>query len=291
MRRERIVLACVGCVVLAMGGTASGDLMPLVESVAAAPGPGGLDEAEGMFFAEAHGYSTFGWLAGSEAHALVDTTPGAEGIHRSWSQITAHDPYLGGFMDGGSDAESFKPFVIESDTLPAGTPVAVTVSTSVYGTLEASEGYQNLYAWARGAFMLQVADASSEDLLVDEAGEATVTAFHDHYETSTTDAWDGLLSETATPGVYEIDYGDELVFLGEVGGRYTIEFEMTTSVRTSEGATTDTYDDTFAKSYFWETGEYLLSSPCDVSFVPFPEPAGLMLMAGGALLLALPRRR
>ena len=257
--------------------------VPYVSVVAGMP-PGPSGEDEGLFMAEASGTSSFAWLTGSEAYGHGTIATNESGTSKAWCQITGHDPYMGWDVSGSTSVESLKPFVIESATLPIGTPVTVALDLSTVGSLEAREGFAGLFARAFAEFSLNVTEAGSSDPLAERAGDAEVKGYSDHDGLDTFGDWSNGLTPLGD-GVYAINYSDTLTFTGIIGHEYSVYFELITTVGTSGGATPDTYNDTFAKADFSNTATYTLGSSQDVTFHMVPEPAALALLGLAGLLV------
>ncbi|MBN2445838.1 MAG: hypothetical protein JXO22_03890 [Phycisphaerae bacterium] len=241
-----------------------------------------------MYEAGASGYTTFGWLTDSQAHSYGSIAVDETGVSQAWCQLTGHDPYLGSYTSGGAEVESYKPFVIESPTLPDGTLVTVCLTADVSGVLEAREGFTGLSARAYAEFDLNVQEKQSSFFLVEVEGEAEVIAYPDRDEYSTMGAWDGCLTPLGEHQ-YGLDYTHEFVFPGMVGQEYSLFLGLKTLVGTSDGANSASYYDVFAKTDLWNTGEYGLSSPDDVVFRVIPEPGAAALFAIAVLVFG--RRR
>ncbi len=255
---------------------------------------GSYETEEKVLFDEA----TFDWTWGpspvvGSAYSLADIRQGESGTTKARSTIYYHDPYGSESLSIAAAAETWKPFVVASDTLPAGTPVNVTLSISYTGTLQALESVPDKYAYASAEGSMKLFDNTSA-LLASRSGEAEVECelIGDQWEfiTEAIGAWEGLLTEKTDLNnhpIYELAYTEDIVFNAIIGETYWLWFDLGTRANSSAGSNLGWENSqTFAEADFSNTGSYLLSSPADVRFVIVPEPLtiGMLMLAGLAVL-------
>ncbi|MFW6132758.1 MAG: PEP-CTERM sorting domain-containing protein [Planctomycetota bacterium] len=232
------------------------------------------------------------------AYALGDVTTHDEALAKAASQINYHDPFDDGSLTVGGDVETWKPFVVESNTLADGTAVDVTILFGYTGTLQAMEGVEGKSSLAEATGQLTLY-ADNGDVLGASGGNASVQSEWptggDLTVTGVASGdWEGNLAEGVDGSgdpVFTLDYDDELLFSAEVGGKYWLYFDLATNADSSAGSGSGWDDsETFARADFSNTGTYQLTSTSDVDFVMVPEPATLSVLAAGGLLV-LRRRR
>ncbi|MBN2579859.1 MAG: hypothetical protein JXB10_12800 [Pirellulales bacterium] len=214
-----------------------------------------------------------------EAYALGDITSPQYATAKAKSTIYYHDPYGSGALSIGADVETWKPFLVVSDTLSPGTQVNVWLELSYSGLLMVQEGVDDKYCYA---------NASGEITLYDDLG--TILAARDgsaevecelidgesELMTETSGYWDGKLTQVEGTEIptYNLSYSETIFFTATVESRYWLYFDLTTGANSSAGSGLG-WDGsaTFAQADFSNTGSYTLGSDADVEFLTVPEPS------------------
>ncbi len=259
---------------------------------------GGYETDEDVLFDEA----TFDWTWGASpvigsAYCLGDIRQAQTATAKARSRINYHDPFGTGTLSIGGDVETWKPFLVGSGSLPAGTQVPVSLGVGYAGTLQALESVEGKYSYCRASGALTLYDDSAA-VLAARAGEAEVECELDesvrHFSTETDGVWDGLLTQGVDGNgdrIYSLSYEDLINFTAVVGQRYWLYFDLATSANSSSGSALGWAGSaTFAQANFSNTATYQLGSTADVTFTIVPEPATLGLLTTTGLMLTRRRR-
>jgi len=258
---------------------------------------GGYESQENTLFDEA----SFDWTWGTSpvvgsAYALGDIRSSDSAIAKARSVLYYHDPYGSGKLSIGADVETYRPFLVSSTSLAPGTTVSVSLTIHYDGTLQALEGTEEKYSYARATGAMTLYD-SLGSLLSSRMGRAEVECElvdgEMEFSTETLGAWQGLLtkSSNARGDLYVLHYEDQISFTATVGSVYWLYFDLATSATSSSGDGSGWGQQTFAMVDFSNTGTYTLSSSDDVAFVTVPEPSSLLLVVLGGLAVLRQRRR
>lgn len=248
---------------------------------------------EDLPLTEEHG-EDWTWYPGcpviGSAYAYGDIATSQYGTAKAKCSLNYHDPFGIETLSIGADVETWKPFVITSATLPAGTPITARVGISYTGSLEVLEKMAGKTSEAYASFEVTLYDKHEAELGVLDGTATVVGDASNVYTTTITGDWVGKLTQSGT--AFNLDYADVITFPAVVGDKYWLYFDLATSCWSSEGSNLG-WDNskTYASANFADTATYTLSSTADVNFVTVPEPATLALLAAGGLGLLRRRAR
>ncbi len=199
---------------------------------------------------------------------------------------------MGEKLSLASDVETWKPFLINSDSLPIGTPITTWVIIRYRGNLRAIEYVEDAYCSARASGELTLYNDYG-DVLAYRKGTAEVECelIDGEYDAmvETSGAWNGKLHSLSDEyPIYSLNYEEAIVFTAYIGSRYWLYFDLATSVSSSavSGDNLDWSDvPTLVTADFYNTGEYELGcADPSVYFVMVPEPTVMTMLVSLALM-------